>query len=269
MIDIKLIAIDMDHTLLNDKGQLPENFTDQVHALKEKGIQVAIASGRPLYTLVDMFSHIEDDLIFVSDNGAAITKQGEQLFNSIIDPDDYRKLMAFTLEQNEATGIPILCALDAAYISKAHDQYDQIYRTFYTNIYYFDDFASVDAVANKFTVYTPNNDAVDQYADIYGPALSKQFSATTSGKEWIDIMNKNIDKGQGMYQLSNLLNITTDQMMAFGDNYNDIEMLAAVKYSYAMENAHDDVKAQANFIAPSNNDLGVSKVIQDLLDGNL
>ncbi|MFV8815596.1 HAD family hydrolase, partial [Aerococcus urinaeequi] len=97
MKDIKLIAIDMDHTLLNDKGQLPENFTDQVHALKEKGIQVAIASGRPLYTLVDMFSHIEDDLIFVSDNGAAITKQGEQLFNSIIDPDDYRKLMAFTL----------------------------------------------------------------------------------------------------------------------------------------------------------------------------
>lgn len=82
-------------------------------------------------------------------------------------------------------------------------------------------------------------------------------------------MNKNIDKGQGMYQLSNLLNITTDQMMAFGDNYNDIEMLAAVKYSYAMENAHDDIKAQANFIAPSNNDLGVSKVIQDLLDGNL
>lgn len=269
MTDIKLIAIDMDHTLLNDKGQIPENFTDQVLALKEQGIQVAIASGRPLYTLVDMFSHIGDHLIFVSDNGAAITKQQEQLFNSLIQQDDYRKLMAFTLEQETAAGIPILCALDAAYIPKAHDQYDEVYRTFYTNIHYYDDFASVDAVANKFTVYTPNNDAVDQYSAIYGPALNQRFSATVSGKEWIDIMNKRIDKGQAMYQLSNLLNISTDQMMAFGDNYNDIEMLAAVKYSYAMENAHDDIKKQANFIAPSNNDLGVSKIIQDLLDGNL
>ncbi|MEY8371181.1 HAD family hydrolase [Aerococcaceae bacterium 50-4] len=268
MTDIKLIAIDMDHTLLNDDGQIPESFTDQVLALKEQGIRVAIASGRPLYTLTNMFSHIEDHLIFVSDNGAAITLQQEQLFNSIIEQTDYRKLMAFTREQKMA-GIPILCALDAAYIPKAHDQYDEVYRTFYTNIHYVDDFDAVDAVANKFTIYTPNNDAVAQYEDIYGPALNKQFSATVSGKEWIDIMNININKGQAMYQLSNLLNISTDQMMAFGDNYNDIEMLAAVKYSYAMENAHDDIKKQANYIAPSNNDLGVSKVIQNLLDGKL
>lgn len=266
MTDIKLIAIDMDHTLLNDKGHIPENFTDQVFALKEKGIQVAIASGRPLYTLLDMFSHIEDQLIFVSDNGAAITYQQAQLFNSIIEPNQYRQLMTFTRDRENVDGIPILCALDAAYIPKKYDHYDEVYRTFYSNIYYYEDFTSVDAVANKFTIYTPNNDAVEQYETIYGPELNQHFSATTSGKEWIDIMNKNIDKGQAMFQLSNILNISTDQMMAFGDNYNDIEMLAAVKYSYAMENAHDDIKQAANYIAPSNNELGVSQVIQKLLD---
>ena len=108
-----------------------------------------------------MFSHIEDDLIFVSDNGAAITKQGQQLFNSIIDQMTTTNWWPLPWA-NEATGIPILCALDAPTFQSPWS-IDQIYRTFYTNIYYFDDFASVDAVANKFTVYTPNNDAVDQY----------------------------------------------------------------------------------------------------------
>ncbi len=269
MTDIKLIAIDMDHTLLNDQGELPESFTQQVLALKEQGINVAIASGRPLYTLQDMFSHLVDDLIFVSDNGAAITHHNEQLYNAIIQPEDYKKLMNFTLKQTDVHGIPILCALDAAYISKQYDQFDQVYRTFYSEINYYEDFSTVDAIANKFTIYTPQNDAVEQFNTIYAKPLKDQFSATTSGKEWIDIMKKGIHKGNAMHFLAENFNISTNQMMAFGDNYNDMEMLAAVHHSYAMDNAHDDIKTQANFIAPSNNDLGVSQIIQRLLDGEL
>lgn len=269
MTDIKLIAIDMDHTLLNDDGQIPETFTQQVLDLKKQGTRVAIASGRPLYTLEEMFSHLADDLIFVTDNGAAITLHGEQLYNSIIEPDDYKELLTFTLSQEEAEGVPIICALDAAYIPKAQDQYETTYRKFYSNIHYYDDFSDVDVVANKFTIYTPNNDAVDQFNTIYDAALSNQFSATTSGKEWIDIMNKNIDKGSALHHLAETFDISPKQMMAFGDNYNDIEMLDVVEYSYAMDNAHQDIKDHAKYIAPSNNDYGVSIILQQLLDGEL
>jgi len=269
MTDIQLIAIDMDYTLLNDQGKAPEVFEDQVRALQSEGVKVALASGRPLYTLQEMFPDLIDDLVFVSDNGATITYQGDQLFNSIIPEDGYQQLMNDTLNQDKFASVPILCGLDAAYIPKAHRQYDKTYRAFYSIINYYEKFDHVDTVANKFTIFTPEKDSVDQYNAFYNDAWSDQFSVTTSGREWIDVMNKNIDKGRGMRELSKIFNIHTDNMMAFGDNYNDIEMLATVKYSFAMANAHDDIKQHAKFQAPSNNEQGVSQIIQQVLDGNL
>lgn len=269
MTDIQLIAIDMDYTLLNDQGKAPEVFEDQVQALKSEGVKVALASGRPLYTLQTMFPNLVDDLVFVSDNGATITYQGEQIFKSIIPTDGYQQLMNDTLHQKQYSSIPILCGLDAAYIPKVHNQYDNTYRDFYTIIHYYDNFDHVDTVANKFTIFTPDKDSVEQYHAYYNEAWGDQFSVTTSGQEWIDVMNKNIDKGRGMQELSKLFNIPTDNMMAFGDNYNDIEMLSTVKYSFAMANAHENIKQHANFQAPSNNDQGVAQIIQKVLDGKL
>lgn len=92
MDTIRLIASDLDATLLDDQSQLPPDFAETVRALAERGIRFAAASGRPIYTLEKMFAPLRDDIIFVGDNGGAICWKGESLYLSEMDAADWRTL---------------------------------------------------------------------------------------------------------------------------------------------------------------------------------
>ena len=89
---IRLIASDLDATLLDDQSQLPPDFAETVRALAERGIRFAAASGRPIYTLEEMFAPLRDDIIFVGDNGGAICWKGESLYLSEMDVADWHPL---------------------------------------------------------------------------------------------------------------------------------------------------------------------------------
>ena len=89
---IRLIASDLDATLLDGQSQLPPDFAETVRALVERGIRFAAASGRPIYTLEEMFAPLRDDIIFVGDNGGAICWKGENLYVSEMDAADWRTL---------------------------------------------------------------------------------------------------------------------------------------------------------------------------------
>ena len=94
MDKIRLIASDMDATLLDERGCLPAGFEQTVHALAALGIRFAPASGRPLYTLEELFPTLRDELVFIGDNGGAIRWHGQDLFTSEMDPADWRALSA-------------------------------------------------------------------------------------------------------------------------------------------------------------------------------
>ena len=89
---IRLIASDMDATLLDEQSQLPADFEETIHALAELGIRFAPASGRPLYTLEAMFPTLQDELVFIGDNGGAIRWKGQNLFTSEMSPEGWRAL---------------------------------------------------------------------------------------------------------------------------------------------------------------------------------
>lgn len=83
MKQVKLIATDMDHTLLTEQGELPPRFAEYIHELNHYGITFAIASGRPLYTLKKVFANLQDELTFISDNGGVISHHGERIYQSL------------------------------------------------------------------------------------------------------------------------------------------------------------------------------------------
>ena len=89
---IRLVASDLDATLLDDQSQLPPDFAETVRALAERGIRFAAASGRPIYTLEEMFAPLQDDIILVGDNGGAICWKGESLYLSEMDVADWHTL---------------------------------------------------------------------------------------------------------------------------------------------------------------------------------
>ncbi|WP_280739209.1 MULTISPECIES: HAD family hydrolase [unclassified Enterococcus] len=263
MKNVKLIASDMDHTLLTEESMLPPNFAEYVSALNEKEIEFTIASGRPLYTLTSLFPDLIAKMSLISDNGAAICYHGEMIYKSLLAVADYQQLIAFV--ENQKLGVPILCGIETAYIAKKHQQYQDFFANFYSKMEFVDDLQALEVEANKFTIYFPKEDSKLHYQNLFAPKYAEKFSITVGDTIWIDIMNKGVNKGQAMKILGEKINVSADEMMAFGDTYNDIEMLQTVKFSYLVANAAEDMAQYANYRTKSNDEYGVLVVLEELL----
>lgn len=260
---VKLVAADMDCTLLADDGSMPPHMFDRIRALDDAGITFCAASGRPLYTLSDMFTEVADRMALLSDNGAAIRCRGELIYKDLIDVPTYHEMIDFTLA--DGRGCPVVCAIEAGYLRRCDAVYDDFFRRFFTKIVYVDSFDGLEIDVNKYTVYFPDRTAEEVYAETYRDAWGSRFSVTNAGREWIDIMNKGVDKGQGIRHLCERLGIDPRDALALGDTYNDIQMLETVGHSYVVANAEEHMHAHARFLAPSNNERGVAQVIDRLL----
>ncbi|MFP3043652.1 Cof-type HAD-IIB family hydrolase [Treponema primitia] len=261
--NVKLIAADMDHTLLTEKGDLPPNFDDYIYKLERYGINFVIASGRPLYTLEMLFQKDKNRMSFIADNGGVVTHNGTIIFKSLLDTNDYQSIIRFVEAQTD--GIAILCGLDSAYISEKFKVHEPFLKTFYAKITFVKNLSEVVVDADKFTIYFPQKNSKTYYEKTFHQKYSQKFSVTVGDTLWIDIMNKGINKGKAIELLGIKLDIESEQMMAFGDTYNDIEMLQMVKYSYLVENAVEDMKQYARFITASNDNFGVIKIIDKVL----
>lgn len=93
---------------------------------------------------------------------------------------------------------------------------------------------------------------------IFGDKLNVQ----ASGEVWMDVMASGINKGAALTGLRETLGIAREETMAFGDYFNDVEMLNAAGWSFCMENGHEDVKKLCRYMAESNNNGGVTKAIR-------
>lgn len=259
---VKLIASDMDCTLLDDDGVMPSAMGELIDRLGRAGIVFCAASGRPGYTLLPMFPE-PDRMAFLTDNGAAVYCLGEPVFKDLIDVPTYHELIDFTLA--DGRGVPTVCGIEACFVLERHRCFDAELRRFYKRIEYLESYDGLDRDVNKYTVFFPQGDSEEIYAETYRDAWSGRFTVTNAGKEWIDIMNKTVDKGQGIAHLCDYLGISTADVMAFGDTYNDIQMLETVGHSYVVANAEEHMHAHARFLAPSNNEGGVAQVIEAVL----
>lgn len=265
---IRLIASDMDATLLDEHSQLPPDFEPTIRALAEQGILFAAASGRPLYTLETMFPDLLDKIILVGDNGGAARWKGEDLFVSEMPAEGWRHLARST---KQAGDVGLLCGLQAAYAEKPDEKYDRVFKNFYTRVEYVDDLTAVEAAADKFTVYLPNDNAQEAFDAVYGAfhtANGGEFSVAVAGKNWVDVMNPGVHKGAALAKVGALLGIPAESMMAFGDTYNDAEMLTTAKYGFLMENGSEPLRAQVPFLAPSHREYGVMQILQKVLRQN-
>ena len=224
---IRLIASDMDATLLDGHSQLPPDFLHLVQELAGQDILFAAASGRPLYKLEEMFAPVLEQTLLVADNGGAVRWRGKDLFVSRMEPEIWHRLTACAEENGDSF---VVCGLENAYLRPCDRCYDAVYRNFYNRIAYVSDLYTIDAAVDKFTIYLPQDNAQEVYEKVYGPRFGQELAVAVSGKCWIDVTNPGVTKGKAVERLSRLLDIPSGAMMAFGDTYNDIEMLEAVGY---------------------------------------
>lgn len=211
---IRLIASDMDATLLDGHSQLPPDFLHLVQELAGQDILFAAASGRPLYKLEEMFAPVLEQTILVADNGGAVRWRGKDLFVSRMEPEVWHRLTACAEENGDSF---VVCGLENAYLRPCDRCYDAVYRNFYNRIAYVSDLYTIDAAVDKFTIYLPQDNAQEVYEKVYGPRFGQELAVAVSGKCWIDVTNPGVTKGKAVDRLSRLLDIPSGAMMAFGD----------------------------------------------------
>lgn len=263
MKDVRLIASDMDHTLLTGRGELPPGFHEVVARLNAAGIVFVAASGRPVVTLRGMFPQGGPGIAYIGDNGGMVVHDGEVLFKSLIAPTAYHDILLRTLRQT--SGVPVICAVEAGFAMAAHRRYEDVLRIFYSKLEFVDDLTAIAPEVVKMSTYFPDADARVQHDQVFNPAYGGDFSVTIGGPTWVDIMNRGVTKGSSLLRLAEHLGIDADHMMAFGDTLNDLEMLDAVRYSYAVSNADAIVRERARHLTGSNDEHGVVRVIEGVL----
>ncbi|MCX2454885.1 HAD family hydrolase [Lacticaseibacillus nasuensis] len=263
LAQVRLIAADMDHTLLTEASQLPPHFDQLLTRLHQAGIQFVPASGRPLYTLTEMFAASAAELAFVSDNGAVVAAHNRVIDTTLLATAAYQDMVRHTLAHTD--GIPMLCAVSGAIAPTESAEYDDVFREFYHQLDYVADLGNEIADVDKVTVYLPQGDSQRVYDEVLAPRYGDDYSVSVSGDVWIDLMPRDIDKGHGLRVLGEHLGIAPAEMLAIGDNYNDAEMLQTVGYSYVVANANPGVRQYAKYATASNEDYGVSQVIEAVL----
>lgn len=261
---IKLVATDMDLTLLADDKSMPAGIDERIDALTSRGIVFCAASGRPAPALRDAFPHHHASMALVADNGATVYLGDKLIYRDLIDRDLYHEVLALATATEGS--VPVLCAFDNAYVLERDRQYEETIGIYFRSITYIESFDEVDVESNKISIYFPNWDSKANNDKVYAPVFASRLYLTCAGDEWLDFMNIGVDKGSGIRHLVEHLGIAIEDVAAFGDTYNDIPMLDIVGHGYVMGNAAEHMHSHGKFLAPTNNEAGVLTVIDRIVD---
>jgi Cof subfamily protein (haloacid dehalogenase superfamily) len=267
-VDIRLIASDMDGTLLDAAGQVPERFWPVLDSLLAAGIVFVPASGRQYQTLEAVFGD-RDGLVYIAENGTNVVQGGvsialETVVTAIIAP--VVDWVRATAAAGADLGV-VVCGARTAYIERADDEFVSKVRPYYAALEIVEDVvaAAADDDVLKLAIFD-----LGQAETRTGPAvraLDLSADVVISGENWVDIMRPGANKGKALIHLQEHLGISREQTMAFGDYLNDAELLDAAGHSYAMANAHPSIRARARHQAASNTDEGVISSILEALPG--
>ena len=252
---IRLVASDLDGTLLDAQGKLPDGIFDRIRRMRAMGIVFAAASGRQYGNLQRLFFPVRDQMAFLCENGAylnAFGKTDRTLFPRETAEEIIRDILDAGMEVLLSTPETsfLLASAGRAYTD------DIIYRLRNTVTIIDDPFALADDYI-KISAFHPEG-----VAERGRPLQEKWGSclhADIAGALWLDFTLAN--KGSGIRRLARMLGVSLRDTAAFGDQYNDLSMLEIVGHPYLMEHAPEDLRTRG--FAPCRN---VSDALDELMN---
>lgn len=265
--DLRLVVTDMDGTLLSSDAQVPKGLADLVAQMRERGVVFCPASGRQLANIRASLGEIADGPV-IAENGTFVVDGEQEISRQLVERDVVRRIIEHSRqlsEQGRGGEVGAVVATPfAAYTDIADPEFLRVTDQYYTSRELVPDLLDLplDDVI-KVAVY----DFVDAER-LSAPLLAEaapEVQTVVSGKHWTDLMPVGANKGAALAKLQERLGITPDQTAVFGDYLNDLELMDHAELSFAMANAHPQVKAAARYEAPSNDEAGVVVTVRRLL----
>tara|TARA_B110000503_G_C7091507_1_gene389642 strand:+ start:59 stop:868 length:810 start_codon:yes stop_codon:yes gene_type:complete len=266
MIDfskVKLVVSDMDGTLLNSKGKVSQQFFTLFKELQKRNIHFCAASGRQHNSIVDKLSTIKNAIYVIAENGA-IAKNGEEvlLLNSL-ESEKITKIIPVLRKIKGAN--MVLCSQDFAFIESNDERFISLFQEYYHSFEVVKDLMEVAKIRPILKVSVYHFDSSEDFIYPEIKHLKNDYLLKISGQNWLDISTEKANKGNALREVQKFLNVTKEETMVFGDYHNDIEMMQEADFSFAMKNAHSDIKKLANYSTESNDNFGVERVLEKLI----
>lgn len=275
MLNIKLCVFDLDGTLLNSNGNISNENIDAIKKLKMKNILYTIATGRIDYLARKYQREIGSELPIVCCNGSLIRDlKNNTLYKKTFQFNIIKELVKFYnyykldfMFYNEECILTspnnprIKLLKDFIHKCKPEDKFN--FEIIDNNIHKYEHMNFLKALV------TINNR--DDLINIKSE-LSKNFSdlsVVSSSKVLLDVMPNSINKGTGVYNLCKILKIRYENVCAFGDNFNDLELMKSSGVSISPKNAEKPIKDLSTYITKSNDDNGIAFAINEFILKNV
>ncbi len=272
-MDIRVIATDMDGTLLDPKGQLDLPRLEKIlDKLDQCDIRFVIATGNEVHRMRQLLGHLADRVVLVVANGARIFENNELIQAQTWDDAMVDRALAH-FKGRECQDQFVVTGMNGGFVKEGTvftelDKFmtPEMIEKLYQRLNFVDEFdSSLFGGVLKMSMVV-GEERLDSVLQEVNDLFNGHVRAVSSGYGCIDILQDGIHKAWGLVELLKRWNLKPEQIMAFGDSENDIEMLELAGISYAMENAEEAVKRVATKVAPANSQAGVYKVLENWLE---
>lgn len=267
----KLVVTDMDGTLLNSEKKISEVNLKTIKSLKNKGVKFVIATGR-LDTMIKAYlKQIENDSPVICCNGALIRNSLKNEFYYANDIDNENCLKVS--EICNKYGVPfLLYCEETVYSNSVNFKIKSLYD--YNSKVSDEDKVKIRITSDIFNEVNGKERIFKMLVIIDDNKLFEQVKneinnieglvAYKSDVNFLDVMHSGVDKGDALNKLAQIMNISREEIIAIGDNHNDVGMLKNAGYSIAMENGEKVAKDAADYITCTNDEDGVAKALNTL-----
>ena len=259
---IKMITIDLDGTPLRSGGSVSGGTVRTLQAARDKGVVVAIATGR-MYQTARPYGErlgLGDSPLLLFAGGLIETLESKKILFQQVIPREWAQELADLARRR---GWQLQTYIDDVLRAARDDEWIRDYEriTHSKACICGDDFYHVQGDCNKLLSRGGHDDLVARKA-LIEKTFPGRFNVLFSAPTFLEIMPQGVDKGEGIRRLGELYGIGTDEIMALGDSQNDLDMLKAAGFPVAMANAAEEVKAAAAYVTASNDDDGVAAAVE-------
>lgn len=267
--DIKLVAIDLDGTLLGSDEKIVEKNIDAIKKIHDRGIEVVIATGR----CFNGFWWIRQELglegfddYSICNTGAfvRINASGKTIVENPMDKSDYEKIMSYKGDYDLQVGI---FTKDVLYNNEeiVNDGFKKDQEIMKLPRLKFKDFDDIDQKVARIN-FMGNQDELDKFYEENKEALEKDYMTMRNETYSLEVLKKSSGKANSLKKLCEYLNIDLANVAYFGDGANDVEAIKLAGLGIAMGNAEEETKKAADYVASTNDEAGLAEFLEKIFD---
>ncbi len=260
----RLIAVDMDGTLLNSQGSITEKTIAAIHKVVDKGVLFTICTGRPIQGVERYYDVLDPHSPVITYNGAMIVmgKSREILYKQDLDPSDARDVLAW----GKKLGTTVIAWSDnKLYANELNDRvHDYKKLSMVEPILITDEEELFINGVTKFLWYD-DAEKIKHFQGVLADKLGKGVTFCTSKPTFLEFFDSRVSKAVAMEKIGEHFGIRREEMVAIGDGFNDLSMIEYAGLGVAMGNAPEEIKKKATFVTLSNDEDGIAHFIHSIL----